>query len=144
MSDEGYRAILELRERIRRIEQLAKAAAPPPPADNPATFDDALRKLARDGLASGPGVDRLRAEMEGPRPTTTAPSRDQLAEAARVLAADLAGNQTIQGAYADMKRRGARLDAIENVQAGASGRVDPLDGPTSRAMDKLDKILKGQ
>jgi hypothetical protein len=109
-----------------------------------ATFGDALDTLRRTGSASGSAIDALRAAVEGPRTPATAPSRDQLAEAARVLTADLRGAPTIEEAFSDMQRRASRRDAIETAQAGASGRVDALDGPTSRAIDKLDKILKGR
>jgi hypothetical protein len=107
-------------------------------------FDAALRKLARDGTASGPTIDRFRAAVEGPRPTTAAPDPAQLAEAARVLTADLRGAPTIEEAFSDMQRRASRRDSIESAQAGALGRVDPLNGPTSRAIDKLDRLLKGR
>lgn len=130
-----YRAIRDIRERLARIEKMATAAQAPP-ADNPATFGDALDTLRRAGSASGPAIATLRRQItEGPTPTSS-PHPARLAEATARLTADLAGNQTIEGAFSDMQRRASRRDAIENAQAGASGRVDALDGPTSRAIDK--------
>jgi len=43
----GVAEIKALRERLRRLEEMARTAAPPP-ADKPASFDAAIRKLARD------------------------------------------------------------------------------------------------
>jgi hypothetical protein len=141
----GVAEIKALRERLRRLEEMAQAAAKPPTlTDRTPNLGDALDVLRREGTASGSAVDALKRAVTGPRPTTTAPSRDQLAEAARVLTADLRGAPTIEEAFSDMQRRASRRDAIETAQAGANGRVDALDGPTSRAIDKLDRILKGQ
>jgi hypothetical protein len=141
MTDAGYREILALRERIRRIEQLAKAAAPPPPADNPATFGDALAELRRTGSASGPAIDALRRQITARPEPATAPSRDQLAEATAHLTADLKGSATIEGAYADMRSRAARRNVVEMADAGALGRVDPTDPARATAIDRLRKAL---
>lgn len=142
MTDTGYAEILALRRRLARLEEMAKAAAQP--ADNPATFGDALDTLRRTGSARGPAIDALRAAVEGPGTPAPAPGRDQLAEAARVLTAELRGAPTIEGAFADMKARASRLNAIESGDPGASGRVDPSAPALSAAAERLDRILKGR
>lgn len=143
-TDPGYAAIIALRERMRRLEKLAEAAAQAPPADKPASFSDALATLRRTGSASGSAVDALRRQItERPEPAT-APSRDALAEAVRVLTADTRGAGSIEEAFSNMKARQARLDALESSDPGASGRTDPTDPTATPAADRLDRILKGQ
>jgi hypothetical protein len=77
----------------------------------------------------------------GPRPTTTAPDPARLAEATARLTADLRGAPTIEEAYADMKRRASRRDAIESADPGGSGRVDPSDPAATKAADRLRRAL---
>jgi hypothetical protein len=141
MSDEGYREILALRERIRRIEEMATAAAPPP-ADNPASFGDALRKLAEVGTASGSGVDRLRRELTGrPEPSPT-PDREALDAATRAVTDDLGGSSSIEAAYEHMKLTAARRTAIETVSPGSSGRIDVLSPGAAGPIDRIRKALE--
>lgn len=148
-ADDDYTAALaELAALKRRLAALEAYAAqlPPEPASTPApaTFGDALSALRRTGSASGPAIDALRRRIVGRPEPATAPSRDQLAEATRVVTASLRGAPTIEGAYQAMQARAARRDAVEMADPGALGRVDPTDPATATAIDKLDKILKGQ
>jgi hypothetical protein len=140
MTDTGYREILALRRRLARIEAMAQAAAPPPQADPP-TIGDAIATLRREGTASGPAIDALRRQIVGRPEPATAPSRDQLAEAARVLTDDLRGSPTIEGAYADMQTRAIRRNVVETASAGALGRIDPTAPATATAIDRLRKAL---
>jgi hypothetical protein len=141
----GVAEIKALRERLRRLEEMAQAAAPPPAlTDRTPNLGDALDTLRRTGSASGSAVDALRRAVEGPRPTTTTPDPERLREATARLTSDLKGSSTIEGAYRDMQTRAARRNVVETVQAGGLGHVDPTDPATTTAVDKLDRILKGR
>lgn len=134
-------AMEELRRLKARLAQLEKMARQVPAPDKPASFGDALDALRRTGSARGPAIDALRAAVEGPGMPATAPSRDQLAEAARVVSADLRGSASIEGAYRDMQARASRRNAVEMADPGALGRVDPTDPATATAIDRLRTAL---
>jgi hypothetical protein len=140
----GVAEIKALRERLRRLEEMAAtAAAQPSPADTP-DFGDAIRQLRETGTASGLTIDRLRAAVTGPRPTTPAPDREALAAAARVVTEGLRGSDSIEAAYQKMQEADHRRTVIEEAAPGALGYVDPLAPSTAKAIAKLDRILKGR
>jgi hypothetical protein len=127
MTDAATAEIRAMRERLARLEQIAKAAVPPPP--DTASFGDAMRALARDGTASGPSIDSLRAQITGSsEPTPDSP-------------ADQPGPDPIEEAYQRMKLTAARRDAIETVSPGASGRIDVLSPGAASAIDKIRRVL---
>jgi len=140
---DGYREILALRKRLARLEEMAKAAAQPPPADKPG-FGDAIAELRRAGTASGSAIDALRAAVTGPRPTTPPPDPERLREATAILTGDLRGAPTIAGAFEHMKARASRLDALETTDPGSSGRVDPSDPAATPAADRLRRALSSE
>jgi hypothetical protein len=173
MTDDALEELRALRRRLAQLEALAAQQAEAKPVfreedvANPAYFaahrkeilaaapegrivsraasiGDAINVLRTTGSASGPAIDALRRQItEGPTPAT-APSRDALAEAVRVLTADTRGSSSIAGAFEAMKARASRLDAIESVDPGGSGRVDPTDPATATAAERLDRVLKGK
>ena len=141
MTDNAYTEILALRRRLARIEEMATAAQPPP-ADNPATFGDALAVLRATGSATGSAVDALRAAVTGSRAAPDgAPDPDQLKAATQRVVGGMAGSSTFEGALATMRANATRRDTIENIQAGASGHVDVLEPRTASAIDRLRAAL---
>jgi hypothetical protein len=141
----GLAEIKALRERLRRLEEMALAEAKPPTlTDRTPNLGDALDTLRRTGSASGSAIDALRAAVEGPRTPATAPDRDALAEAARVATSDFRGSSTFAGAFAQMRKRADRLNTIEANDPGGSGRTDPSDPAATTAAERLDRVLKGQ
>jgi hypothetical protein len=137
-----YAPILALRRRLAELEKQAAAQAPPVLTDRTPNFGDALRKLAAEGTASGPGVDRLRREVAGRPEPATAPSREELAEATRRVVGDLSGSDSIEAAYEAMKLTAARRTAIETVSPGSSGRIDVLRPGAAGPIDKIRKALE--
>ena len=144
MNDDSYARGLEeirlLRIRLANLEQMGTAAQAPP-ADKPASFGDALNVLRTTGSASGSAVDALKRAVEGPRTTTTAPDPERLREATAILTADLRGSETIEKAFSAMQSRQARLNTLESVDPGSSGRTDPSDPAATTAADRLRRAL---
>jgi hypothetical protein len=140
----GVAEIKALRERLRRLEETAQAAAPPVLTDRTPDFGDAIRRMAREGTASGSAIDALRRQItEGPTPTPT-PSREALAEATRRVVGDRSGSDSIEAAYQKMQEADHRRTVIEEAAPGGLGYVDPLAPSTAKAIAKLDRILKGR
>lgn len=138
--DAATAEIAELRRRLADLDRLARQAQRPP--DKPAAFDDAIRRLARDGTAAGPGIDNLRRQItERTAPPAPGPTAAELEAALRTAAGR--GSSTIEGAYRQMQATQHRRDAIETASPGASGRVDVQDPATSKVIDRLDHLLKG-
>jgi hypothetical protein len=144
--DEAYAAGLEeikaLRERLRRLEEMAQAVAQPGVlTDRTPNFGDALDTLRRTGSASGPAIDSLRAAVEGPRTPPAAPDPERLREATQRVTSDLRGSASIEEAYSAMQERATRRNVVETASPGALGRVDPTNPATATAIDRLRKAL---
>jgi len=83
----GVAEIKALRDRLRRLEEMAQAAAQPP-ADSPATFGDAINVLRTTGSASGSAVDSLRRQITARPEPATAPDPERLRDPTATTAAD--------------------------------------------------------
>ena len=140
--DDPYAEIRALRERLRRLEEMAQAAKPPTLTDRTPNLGDAINVLRRTGSASGSAIDSLRRAVEGPKTPATAPSRDQLAEATQRVVGGMAGSSTFEGALATMRANATRRDTIETASPGSSGRIDVLSPGAAGPIGKIRKALE--